>query len=127
MSAIDPNLVFDARWTAVTKLEVDAAAIATWDDSLVRDVRLLVPVDVQALVVTPNSEPMVWLPSALNEPGGDGPGCLAARCLRVAPHLAAYCRLPVYSSGSRLLSMFASTFALVWVLVPGPQTALETM
>jgi hypothetical protein len=68
------KLAFDPRWTAVTKLDVDAAGIATWDHDLVRDVRLLVPVDVQALVVTADSEAMVRLPSALNDPGGQGPG-----------------------------------------------------
>jgi len=36
-------------------VKVDAAGIATWDHDLVRDVRLLVPVDVQALVVTADS------------------------------------------------------------------------
>ncbi|WP_123025998.1 hypothetical protein [Mycolicibacterium stellerae] len=74
MSPIDAKLVFDSRWTAVTMLDVDAATVATWDDRLVRDVRLLVPVDVQALVVTQDSEPMVTLPSALNDPSGEGPG-----------------------------------------------------
>ena len=52
MSAVDPGeLVFNARWAAVTKLDVDAATVATWDRGLPRDSRLLVPIDVQALFV----------------------------------------------------------------------------
>ncbi len=79
MSPLDPgelkNLVYDARWTAVTKIDLDPAAIGTWDDSLARDQRLLVPIDVQALFVAPDGvEPMVRLPSALSDPGGQGAG-----------------------------------------------------
>ena len=42
MSPLDPELigklVFEPRWTAVTKLDVDARVIGTWDEDLVRDV-----------------------------------------------------------------------------------------
>jgi hypothetical protein len=76
---IDPeilrDIVYEPRWTAAAKLEMDAATIATWDDDLVRDVRLLVPIDVQALVVGQGTgEPMVRLRSAVNDPSGRGPG-----------------------------------------------------
>ncbi len=79
MSPLDPELigklVFEPRWTAVTKLDVDARVIGTWDEDLVRDVRLLVPVDVQALVVGPGGgEPMVRLGSPLDAPDGKGAG-----------------------------------------------------
>jgi hypothetical protein len=76
MSAVDPGeLVFDARWAAVTKLDVDAATVATWDRGLPRDSRLLVPIDVQALFVpVGGDESMVRLPSALNAADGRGLG-----------------------------------------------------
>jgi len=76
MSASDPGeLVYGARWAAVTKLDVDPATIATWDRSLSRDSRLLVPIDVQALFVPEGGdEAMVRLPSALNAADGQGPG-----------------------------------------------------
>jgi hypothetical protein len=74
--ALDPGeLVFNARWAAATKLDLDAGTIATWDRGLVRDSRLLVPIDVQALFVPEGGdEPMVRLTSALNAPDGQGPG-----------------------------------------------------
>ena len=76
MSAVDPGeLVFNARWAAATKLDLDASTIATWDRGLPRDTRLLVPIDVQALFVPEGGdEPMVRLPSALNAADGQGPG-----------------------------------------------------
>ena len=76
MSSIDPGeLVFNARWAAVTKLDVDATTVATWDRGLPRDSRLLVPIDVQALFVPEGgAEAMVRLPSALNAADGQGPG-----------------------------------------------------
>jgi hypothetical protein len=40
-----------ARWAALTRLGVDVSQVGTWDRYLVRDQRVLVPVDVQALVV----------------------------------------------------------------------------
>ena len=74
--SVDPgDLVFGARWAAVTKLDLDPATIATWDGNLARDTRLLVPIDVQALFVPPGGdEAMVRLPSALNAADGQGPG-----------------------------------------------------
>ena len=83
MSNVDPEilskLVFEPRWTAATKLDLDAGVVGTWDEHLVRDVRLLVPIDVQALVVgAGTTETMVRLPSALNDPSGQGAGFPAA-------------------------------------------------
>jgi hypothetical protein len=40
-----------ARWAALTKVDVDVATIGTWDHHLPRDKRILVPIDVQAMVV----------------------------------------------------------------------------
>ena len=37
------------RWTALAHADVDLGTIATWDPTLPRDTRILVPVDVQAL------------------------------------------------------------------------------
>ena len=57
MSPVDPGqfsskLVFDPRWTAVTKLDLDPDVIGDLGRrASSRDVRLLVPIDVQALVV----------------------------------------------------------------------------
>ena len=59
----------------MTKLDVGAATVATWDRGLPRDSRLLVPIDVQALFVPEaGDEAMVRLPSALNAADGQGPG-----------------------------------------------------
>jgi len=78
MSNLEPRplseLIFEPRWTAVSKLGLDAQMIGTWDTDLVRDLRLLVPIDVQALVVGAGAdEPMVRLPSAVSDIGGQGP------------------------------------------------------
>lgn len=72
---VSRELITGRRWTAATKLDLDKRSIATWDPTLDRDVRLLVPIDVQALVVPKaGREPMVRLPSALNDPTGQGQG-----------------------------------------------------
>jgi len=42
---------YTKRWGGMAAADVDLAAVATWDRRLVRDRRVLVPVDVQALVV----------------------------------------------------------------------------
>jgi hypothetical protein len=74
MSQFSRDLFYDARWTAVTKLDIDTSVISTWDPTLERDVRLLVPIDVQALVVAPDSaERMVSLVSPVNDLTGKGP------------------------------------------------------
>src|SRR5262249_39948084 len=55
MVAYDPGQVLKsqttARFSALARTDVDLAAISTWDGDLLRESRVLVPVDVQALVV----------------------------------------------------------------------------
>ncbi len=68
------------RFLAADRADLDIAEIATWDRYLLREHRLLVPVDVQALYVPKgpvgDSEPMLRLPMMLagtatgNEDGG---------------------------------------------------------
>ncbi|HEX3609325.1 MAG TPA: hypothetical protein VHU14_06625 [Solirubrobacterales bacterium] len=73
MTGVDPKLVREAlaspRWAALTRSGLDVASIGTWDPGLLREARVLVPVDVEALYVPAESqEPMVRLPFALTEP-----------------------------------------------------------
>ena len=54
------------RWSALVRTGVDAATVGTWDPGLVRDTRVLVPIDVQALYVPAGStEPMCRIPLVL--------------------------------------------------------------
>jgi hypothetical protein len=56
------------RWSAATRTRLDANAaemIATWDPDLLREPRVLVPVDVQALVVSPKGLDTLVLPGPL--------------------------------------------------------------
>ncbi|HET9730505.1 MAG TPA: hypothetical protein VFR41_13825, partial [Acidimicrobiia bacterium] len=51
------------RFLAADRAQLDIGAISTWDPYLLREHRLLVPIDVQALYVPPGSaEKMVRLP-----------------------------------------------------------------
>jgi hypothetical protein len=73
MTGFDPERLREAlaspRWTALTRAGLDASSIATWDPQLLRETRVLVPIDVEALYVPASSqEPMVRLPFALTEP-----------------------------------------------------------
>src|SRR4051794_28965909 len=56
MSDLTPRQVAEAaqtpRFAALVRGDVDVAKLATWDPVLVRDARLLVPMDVRALLVT---------------------------------------------------------------------------
>ena len=62
------------RWSALVRTGVDAATIGTWDPGLVRDTRVLVPIDVQALYVPAGStEPMCRIALALAAADGDPP------------------------------------------------------
>jgi hypothetical protein len=62
------------RFLALDRAAVDVDAIATWDDRLLRDMRLLVPIDVQALfVASGDKEKMVRLPMLLAGDGAQGP------------------------------------------------------
>jgi hypothetical protein len=55
MTDLDPRRIEAAmttsRYAALARADMDPGALATWDPTLARDARLLVPVDVQALVV----------------------------------------------------------------------------
>jgi hypothetical protein len=72
---LDPELVREVvaskRFLAQDRVQVGISEIATWDRHLVRESRLLVPVDVQALYVPEgHEEPMVRLPMQLTTPEG---------------------------------------------------------
>ena len=55
-----------ARWSGLVRLDTTPAALATWDPGLLRESRVLVPVDVQALYVPPGDPTKyVRLPFAL--------------------------------------------------------------
>jgi hypothetical protein len=57
------DVIFSRRFLAADRAKLDLGEIATWDRYLLREHRLLVPIDVQALYVQPGStEPMVRLP-----------------------------------------------------------------
>jgi hypothetical protein len=61
----------DPAWSALVRLGLDAEAVRTWDPDLLGERRLLVPVDVQALVVPEGDrEEFVRLPFALSTPDG---------------------------------------------------------
>ena len=65
--AIDPDalrdVVFSKRFLAADRAKLDLGEIVTWDPYLLREHRLLVPIDVQALYVEQGStEAMVRLP-----------------------------------------------------------------
>lgn len=74
-AAIEPGAVREItrskRFLAADRAALDLAEIATWDDDLLREHRLLVPIDLQALVVPPGgTEPMVRLPMLVAGPNG---------------------------------------------------------
>ncbi|QTN22046.1 hypothetical protein HZ992_18035 [Rhizobacter sp. AJA081-3] len=75
-SAFDPDairtLVRGKRFLAADRAALDLGEIATWDKYLLREKRLLVPIDVQALYVPAGSaEPMVRLPMLVAGPNGE--------------------------------------------------------
>ena len=76
MPRIDPERLSEAirskRFLALDRAGADVDAIATWDDRLLRDMRLLVPIDLQALFVPRGgAEPMVRLPMLLAGEGAE--------------------------------------------------------
>jgi hypothetical protein len=78
MNAFDPTqlatILQSKRFLALSRANVDVSTIATWNDDLLRDMRLLVPVDLQALVVPANGdEPMLRLPMLVAGDGVDDP------------------------------------------------------
>ncbi len=77
---IGPDQILQAsvspRWAALTTVGAIAADLQNYDAFLLRDPRLLVPVDVQALVVRTgvnDTEPMVRLPFRTDDPGSYPP------------------------------------------------------
>src|SRR5215467_8837473 len=75
---IDPDQVRKAmvspQWAGMVRLDADLKTIGTWDTGLIRHPRMLVPVDVQALYVAPNSDELfVRLPFTLTTPDGSDP------------------------------------------------------
>jgi len=76
-AAINPDaireVVASKRFLAADRARLDLGEIATWDPYLLREHRLLVPVDVQALYVPPGGdEKMVRLPMLVAGPDGHG-------------------------------------------------------
>lgn len=75
-AAANPNVAIrealrGKRFLAADRAAIDLGEIATWDRYLLRERRLLAPIDVQALYVPPGgSEPMVRLPMLLAGAGG---------------------------------------------------------
>jgi hypothetical protein len=68
------DVVQSRRFLATSRTRIDVPTIATWNDLLVREFRLLAPIDLQALVVPVGSkEPMVRLPMLLSTPDGLDP------------------------------------------------------
>ncbi|CCK31822.1 hypothetical protein BN159_7443 [Streptomyces davaonensis JCM 4913] len=65
----DPRTVagrqFTASWSALVRSDLRVGEVRTWDPDLLREPRVLVPVDVQALVVPDGGEPAVRLPGPL--------------------------------------------------------------
>ena len=63
----------DKRFLAADRAKLDLGEIATWDKYLLREHRLLVPIDVQALYVPPgNAEKMMRLPMLIAGENGVG-------------------------------------------------------
>ena len=74
ISAADTRqLTYGKRFLAADRAQLDVAEISTWDKYLLREHRLLVPVDVQALYIEPgNAEKMVRLPMLVAGENGVG-------------------------------------------------------
>ena len=78
MSKFDPETIsrqmLTARWSALARTGLDLDAVTRFDPTLLRESRVLVPVDVQALYVPAGSaEAMVRLPLSLAAPDGQPP------------------------------------------------------
>ncbi|HZC61431.1 MAG TPA: hypothetical protein VE464_07310, partial [Streptosporangiaceae bacterium] len=75
MTGYDPGLVAKVagtqRWSVLARTDLTTGEIGTWDPALLRDQRLLVPIDVQALVAAADgTEPVVRMLSALRAGAG---------------------------------------------------------
>ena len=80
---IDPKtvkaLTTEARWTVLIRADEPLVAIDRWDRQLLRQPRVLVPIDVQALYVPQGSdERFVRLPFATTTPDGEDPARMPA-------------------------------------------------
>jgi hypothetical protein len=80
---IDPGSIKQAllseRWAGLLRLDLAPETIATWDPNLLRQSRVLVPVNVQALYVPAGDSTLyVHLPSALTTPDGKPPESVPA-------------------------------------------------
>ena len=78
MAAFDPATItrqmLGARWSVLARTGLGLEAVARFDPTLLRDSRVLAPIDVQALVVPAgSSEPMVRLPLSIAAPDGQPP------------------------------------------------------
>jgi hypothetical protein len=68
-----------ARWSSLVRLDTTPAALGTWDKNLIRESRVLVPIDVQALYVPPGDQTKyVRLPFALTTPDGQAAEAMPA-------------------------------------------------
>ena len=68
-----------ARWATLVRTGLDLQAVGTWDPTLVRESRVLVPVDLQALYVPAgDAEPYVRLPFVLTARDGQPPAPMPA-------------------------------------------------
>ena len=78
MSSLPPDAILRAlespRWTGLVRVGLDAAQIGHWDPGLLRQPRVLVPIDVRALFVEKGSrERFVRLPFALTQADDEEP------------------------------------------------------
>src|SRR5690606_17714713 len=76
MSSLPPDAIARAlqspRWTRLVRVGLDAAQVAAWHTGLLRQPRVLVPIDVQALCVEPESRARcVRRPFARTRPEGE--------------------------------------------------------
>ena len=96
LPALNPDQIKAAmvspRWSALLRTDADVNAIKTWDTGLLRESRVLVPMDVQALYVPPVSagnpavaEQFVRLPFVLTAPDGAPPEPMPAPFTAGAP------------------------------------------
>jgi len=89
MATFTPDIIArelkSPRWSALARTGLSLDAVGRFDAALVRDTRVLVPIDVQALVVPANSaEPMVRLPLSIAAPD-DAPPAPATDILADGP------------------------------------------
>ena len=101
MSTPDAAQVLSAQFSTVARTDLTAAALATWDPTLSRPPRVLVPMDVQALAIPAgNAEPDAQVLSPLPDPipqqagAAPSPGQAAAQLPKIAPFTDGAARAP---------------------------------